>query len=81
MDVVCSGSPSLILSVRLISLGMTTLPSSSILRTIPVALIIITSNSLELPSLVFVQVRELFAVQDIAALDISVILFLTEVII
>lgn len=35
--VVCNGSPSRILSVRLISLGMTTRPSSSILRTIPVA--------------------------------------------
>lgn len=35
--VVCNGSPSRIRNVRRISLGMTTLPSSSILRTIPVA--------------------------------------------
>ncbi len=33
------GSPSLILIVRLISLGMTTLPKSSIRLTIPVAFI------------------------------------------
>jgi len=37
--VISNGSPSRILSVRRISLGITTLPSSSIRRTIPVALI------------------------------------------
>ena len=37
LHVICDGSPSRILSVRLISLGITTRPSSSILRTIPVA--------------------------------------------
>lgn len=36
--VICDGSPSRIRRVRRISLGITTLPSSSILRTIPVAL-------------------------------------------
>lgn len=37
LPVICDGSPSLIRSVRLISLGMTTRPNSSILRTMPVA--------------------------------------------
>jgi len=35
--VICDGSPSRILSVLRISFGITTLPSSSILRTMPVA--------------------------------------------
>ena len=38
--VISNGSPSRILSVRRISLGITTLPNSSILRTIPVARIV-----------------------------------------
>ena len=38
-NVICSGSPSRIRSVRRISLGMTTRPRSSILLTIPVAFI------------------------------------------
>lgn len=38
---ICDGSPSRILIVLLISLGMTTLPRSSILLTIPVAFIYI----------------------------------------
>ena len=36
-NAVCCGSPSRILSVRRISLGITTRPNSSILRTMPVA--------------------------------------------
>lgn len=43
-NVICDGSPSLILSVRLISLGMTTLPSSSIRLTIPVAFMVTCSS-------------------------------------
>ena len=39
------GSPSLILRVRLISFGTTTLPRSSILLTIPVAFMLISSNA------------------------------------
>ena len=39
VNVVSSGSPSLILIVLRISLGITTLPKSSIRRTIPVAFI------------------------------------------
>ena len=44
-NVVCDGSPSRMRRVRRISLGMTTLPRSSILLTIPVAFI--SKNSLE----------------------------------
>ena len=39
VNVVCEGSPSLILIVRRISFGITTRPKSSILLTIPVAFI------------------------------------------
>jgi len=41
VNVISNGSPSLILIVRLISLGITTLPKSSILLTIPVAFMLI----------------------------------------
>ena len=41
VNVICNGSPSLIRIVRLISFGITTLPRSSILLTIPVAFILI----------------------------------------
>lgn len=41
-NVICNGSPSRIRIVRRISLGITTLPRSSILLTIPVAFIILT---------------------------------------
>lgn len=40
VSVISNGSPSLILRVLLISLGITTLPSSSILRTMPVAFMV-----------------------------------------
>ena len=40
-NIICDGSPSRMRSVRRISLGITTRPSSSILRTMPVALIMI----------------------------------------
>ena len=43
VHVVCNGSPSRIRMVRRISLGMTTLPRSSILLTIPVAFILYLS--------------------------------------
>ena len=43
-NVICDGSPSRILSVLRISLGMTTRPSSSILRTIPVAFMVLYSS-------------------------------------
>ncbi len=46
VNVVCSGSPSRIRMVRRISLGMTTLPRSSIRRTIPVAFIKISFSLL-----------------------------------
>ena len=41
VNVICEGDPSRILIVRLISLGITTLPRSSILLTIPVAFMLI----------------------------------------
>ena len=44
VNVVSRGSPSRIRIVLLISLGITTLPKSSILRTIPVAFIIYTKS-------------------------------------
>ena len=44
-NVVCNGSPSRILSVRRISLGITTRPRSSMRRTIPVAFINCSSNA------------------------------------
>lgn len=43
-NIICDGSPSRIRSVRRISFGMTTLPKSSILLTMPVALICLSSS-------------------------------------
>ena len=40
-NIICDGSPSRIRNVRRISFGMTTLPKSSILLTMPVAFIIV----------------------------------------
>ena len=47
-NVVCNGSPSRMRMVRRISLGMTTRPRSSILRTIPVAFIFLSLLALRL---------------------------------
>ena len=44
VHVICDGSPSRIRSVRRISFGMTTLPKSSILLTMPVALMNLSSS-------------------------------------
>ena len=54
-NVVCNGSPSRIRIVRLISLGITTRPRSSIRRTIPVAFIILTSICINKNYTVFSQ--------------------------
>ena len=48
-NVICDGSPSRIRRVRRISLGITTRPRSSILRTIPVAFIVIISSVFRFP--------------------------------
>ena len=48
VNIVCDGSPSLMRKVRLISFGMTTRPSSSILLTMPVARIKNASDTLKL---------------------------------
>ena len=42
-NIICNGSPSLILKVRLISFGITIRPRSSILLTIPVAFNVLSS--------------------------------------
>ena len=52
VNVVCEGSPSLILSVRLISFGITIRPRSSTRRTIPVAFIYIYLLILQITLLV-----------------------------
>mgnify|MGYP005765850547 len=43
-NIICDGSPSRIRRVRRISFGMTTLPKSSILLTIPVAFMLLSSS-------------------------------------
>ena len=60
VNVVCEGSPSLILIVLRISFGITTLPRSSILRTIPVAFIYIYLLILQIMMLVSVKEGEIY---------------------
>ena len=58
---ICKGSPSRIRMVLLISFGMTTLPRSSIRRTIPVAFIYILSLNFQIALLVFVIYGDLYS--------------------
>lgn len=48
-NVICDGSPSRIRRVRRISFGITTRPRSSILRTIPVAFMVLFSSVFRFP--------------------------------
>jgi len=57
---ICDGSPSRIRMVRRISLGMTILPRSSILRTIPVAFIYTFLLKLQISMLVSVNTGDLY---------------------
>lgn len=59
VNVFCDGSPSRILIVLRISLGMTTLPRSSILLTIPVAFIILTPLFARFANIVFAVFSEI----------------------
>ena len=52
-NVVKEGAPSLILNERRISFGMTILPKSSILLTMPVAFILYLSNSFSFVTVIF----------------------------
>ena len=61
VNVVCDGTPSRIRRVRRISLGITTLPKSSIRLTIPVAFIYTFLLNLQIVLLVFVNGGDLYS--------------------
>ncbi len=66
-NVVCDGSPSRMRRVRRISLGMTTLPRSSILLTMPVAFIyqnLLFSQGRCIVPTIFLQITPLVSVKQ-----------------
>ena len=77
VNVVCDGSPSLILIVLLISFGITTRPRSSILLTIPVAFIYKNSFVDLITLLLSVNKGVLYGKKDLIFYTVS-ILFITN---